>query len=288
MLSLQAGTPVFAAVIFQAPDPEHCETSAKGNSESGITEAEEAAIHNNPLLRKFFQERYVQIFERGGMAAWDSGRLRNYGAGFPAYLGMNSSQRIFRDNFLARQIMDFSSELRHSLEALEASRAVITAYADAAAPSKKEALREALKSALNDISGISEKLGKQFRGILPRSPAKSGGIDPSVILPGYLEGHLRTLGGEVERLTQDTRKYFYSSRHMVTADSLMRGDVFSLLESIGQTADLLYCAMEENKEKGAGAGENPKRSCPEGRACKPEHSMLPRRFFSDAFLRRVS
>ncbi len=154
---------------------------------------------------------------------------------------------------MARQIMDFSRDLRHSLEALEASLSIITAYAEAAAPLEKEALR----SALNDISGTSEKLGKQFSGILPRSPAQSRRIQPSGIRRGSLEGHLFALGDAVDVLIKDTRNYFYSSHHVVTADSLMEGDVFSLLESIGQTASLLSNAVRQNEEERADAGEVP-------------------------------
>ena len=98
-------------------------TAEETNGNSLI--AEEISIQNNAALRDFYLKRYSLIFRGEMLYGGPTEFYINSDFRDPMGSRYNSGQRIFRDNYIARQIEDFSAELRASLERLGRARLIL-------------------------------------------------------------------------------------------------------------------------------------------------------------------
>lgn len=210
------------------------------------TAVEEAAIQNNLLLRAFYQQRYTLIFEGTGWEAWNYGTDAKHGFSRSIQGRSRSSHDVFRDNFIARRILDFSGELRLLIAELEESRVGLAAISRRGdlAPGDDQRERLRILHLTENVARVSSEIIQHFQGIVPRLNE-----DPVQVIS---DESVRLEGGEILLLmvrriddaVRDIRDYFYSSRHVVTADDLKAGDLYSGLEWVKESALVIHRCIE--------------------------------------------
>jgi len=245
---------VFAAGPFEVSPGEHQLDDARA--------LEEAAIQNNPLLRAYYLRRYALIFERTGWESWEYGSDARYGFSLPIRERSRSSHDVFRENFIARQILDFSGKLRELLEELEESKSLLAKInsAGCAVAGNDDTDRRKTEKMLRlteHIAEISSGIIKHFDGIVPRLNKSSVAVISDETTAEDSNALILRTAEAVDDASREIRNYFYSSRHLVTADDLKSGDLYSGLERVREASLVLNSAIKEE----AGAAE-PARDIP--------------------------
>jgi len=240
------------SVLFAGP----FEDSPEEHQLDDARALEEAAIQNNPVLRAYYLRRYALIFERTGWESWEYRSDARYGFSLPIRERSRSSHDVFRENFIARQILDFSGELRGLLEELEESKSLLAEIASegCAAAGIDDTDRREIGEILRltaQIAEISSGIINHFEGIVPRLNKSPGAVISNEMTAEDSNALILRMAEAVDDASREIRNYFYSSRHLVTADDLKSGDLYSGLERVRETSLVLNRAIRQE----AGADE---------------------------------
>ncbi len=233
-----------------AADEDPLQISAAEPENGDGYNAEEISIQNNVALREFYLKRYTLIFRGEMLYGGPAEFYINSDFRDPKSGRYNSGQRIFRDNYIARQIENFSAELRASLERLGRARLILQGAEESDSINGGEDAQDItqLKNALAEISSAASVLGKILDPVLPTLP-DSLEIEPGEeIRPEEFSKSLQALAGMIDGSVLIIRDYFYSPRHAVSVEQLSKGDICKQLKRIETGANILREVLEDGVE----------------------------------------